>query len=123
MPKGNECDSINEDSTNEDAKIIACVSNNERVSPSMAPTVSVLENIEDGEVISLNELVKNPSLSIGSSTAMSKAKNASSMIFTANNNNLNHRDAKKSNSTSELKCVSRSYLATKTDDSKHGSIF
>ena len=76
--------------------------------------VTAFDNIEDGEIISLEELVKKPTQINGGPMTVSKVKNAGSLsILTSNKrlpmSNIN-KETKKPSLNLELKNPAQSYL-------------
>ena len=112
----NKCENETDNTANNKERIVACISNSEKAcasSSASAPVSSLMittfDNVEDGEIISLEELVKKPSL-----TNSSKAKNdASSSILNSDKRlpiNTYKRETKKTSLNLDVKIPVQSYL-------------
>ena len=108
-----KCENETDNTANNKERIVACISNSEKASSASAPVSSLMittfDNVEDGEIISLEELVKKPSL-----TNSSKAKNdASSSILNSGKKlpiNIYKKETKKTSLNLDVKLPVQSYL-------------
>ncbi len=107
-----KCENETDTTANNKERIVACISNSEKgcaSAPVSSLMITTFDNVEDGEIISLEELVKKPSLANSS-----KAKNdASSSILNSDKRqpiNIYKKETKKTSLNLDVKIPVQSYL-------------